>query len=75
MDSGKVLLAIEEQRKWDQREKELLLKLDDIRRTREELRRAITEVKRDIAVLDSTLGGTPKGMTYRPAVQTGAINR
>ena len=69
------MLAIEEMRKWDQREKELLLRLDDIRRTREELRKAIVEVKRDIAVLDSTLGGTPKGMTYKPAVQTGVIHR
>ena len=55
METGKILLAIEERRKWELREREILDKLAEIRKEREELTRVISDTKKKIAELDATL--------------------
>jgi hypothetical protein len=83
METGKILLAIEERRKWELREKEILEKLAEIRKEREELIRVISDTKKKIAELDATLtsqkgpsqptGGAPSSV---PGSQTmGPLSR
>jgi len=67
MESGKILMAIEERRKWEIREKEILEKLEEIKKEREEILRVISDTKKKIAELDATLGSrnapSQKGVT------------
>jgi hypothetical protein len=72
METGKILLAIEERRKWELREKEILAKLSEIRKEREELTRVISDTKKKIAELDATL--TSQKPPSRPSGgQTSAV--
>jgi hypothetical protein len=57
METGKILLAIDERRKWELREKEIIEKLAEIRKEREDLLRVIVDTKKKIAELDATLTG------------------
>ncbi len=53
--SDKTLMAIEEKRRWEERELELLRRIESIRKEKHELKKKVKNLKDEITSLEETL--------------------